>query len=745
MDKLGTFICTGCDIDKAVDTAALTSIAAKLTPTLCVSHACLCSKEGRAVIDLEVNDKNLNGVLIAACSPRVKVDAFTFDRTKTASVRVALREQVAWTMDAKSDDTQTAAEDLIRMGAARLSKESLPKPLSEKISKTVLVVGGGLCGLTSVKAAADLGYDVVLVEKSATLGGYLRDLKTVPPMSAPYTKPHDNPVHGLQVIVEGHPKIRAIKGRTVNSISGQPGQFKIQVGEESFEAGAIIQATGAQPKDTLDLAHLGIGVSKNVITSQALERMIAENAIKRPSDNAVPKTILFVQCAGSRDKERLAYCSAECCQNTLRQIHHLRETSKDITCMVVYKDVRAMGLMERFYASTQELGDVLFTKGDVDKVEEQGNGLRVSVKDSLFGGDVSLEADLVVLAVGMVPVSADGEAIRELTDARARIEKNESEIQVAEAKKKEEALLSHQGTEILHLNYRQGPDLPQLKYGFPDSHFICFPYETRRTGIYTGGAVRAPMDPASAISDGFGAAMKAVQSIEAAARGEALHPRSQDISICDFFLQRCTQCKRCTEECPFGTLNEDVKGTPEYNPLRCRRCGICLGACPERIVSFPEFSIDTTASMIKSFEIPDEFEEKPRILVFMCENDAAPALDAAAQHRLRLSPWVRIIEVRCLGACNNVWVADALSRGIDGVLFIGCKRGDDYQCHNIHGSKLAHTRISNIGETLSRLALESERVKVVELERNEMDRVISVIEEFVAEMEEIGPSPLKGF
>jgi quinone-modifying oxidoreductase subunit QmoB len=162
-------------------------------------------------------------------------------------------------------------------------------------------------------------------------------------------------------------------------------------------------------------------------------------------------------------------------------------------------------------------------------------------------------------------------------------------------------------------------------------------------------------------------------------------------------------------------------------------------------VSFPEFSIDTTASMIKSFEIPDEFEEKPRILVFMCENDAAPALDAAAQHRLRLSPWVRIIEVRCLGACNNVWVADALSRGIDGVLFIGCKRGDDYQCHNIHGSKLAHTRISNIGETLSRLALESERVKVVELERNEMDRVISVIEEFVAEMEEIGPSPLKGF
>jgi quinone-modifying oxidoreductase subunit QmoB len=139
---------------------------------------------------------------------------------------------------------------------------------------------------------------------------------------------------------------------------------------------------------------------------------------------------------------------------------------------------------------------------------------------------------------------------------------------------------------ILNLAYRQGPALPTLKYGFPDSHFICFPYETQRTGIYAAGTVRAPMDSASAIQDAAGAAIKAIQCVTLTAQGKAVHPRVGDQSFPEFFLQRCTQCKRCTEECPFGTLDEDEKGTPKPNPTRCRRCGVCMGACPERIISF---------------------------------------------------------------------------------------------------------------------------------------------------------------
>ena len=72
---------------------------------------------------------------------------------------------------------------------------------------------------------------------------------------------------------------------------------------------------------------------------------------------------------------------------------------------------------------------------------------------------------------------------------------------------------------------------------------------------------------------------------------------------------------------------------------------------------------------------------------------------------------------------TSCWIADALSTGIDGVILIGCKYGDDYQCHYVRGSELANTRLGNVGETLERLALEPERIKVVELAHDEFDRI----------------------
>jgi quinone-modifying oxidoreductase subunit QmoB len=296
----------------------------------------------------------------------------------------------------------------------------------------------------------------------------------------------------------------------------------------------------------------------------------------------------------------------------------------------------------------------------------------------------------------------------------------------------------------LNLSYRQGTDLPTLKYGYPDSHYICFPYETRRTGIYAAGSVRYPLDIDSCIEDARGAALKAVQVLHSAKQGKAVHPRSGDQSYPDFFLQRCTQCKRCTEECPFGTLDEDTKGTPLPNLTRCRRCGICLGACPERIISFKDYSIQMVSSMIKAVDIPDEFEEKPRILAFLCENDAYPSLDLAGRYRLQFDPNIRVIPVRCLGSVNVVWIADALSRGFDGVLMIGCKYGDDYQCHYIKGSELASKRMENVQEKLKQLVLEPERVKLLTLSIDEYNKLPDIFNSFVEEIMEMGFNPYKG-
>ena len=388
----------------------------------------------------------------------------------------------------------------------------------------------------------------------------------------------------------------------------------------------------------------------------------------------------------------------------MKQSHYLRKAFSDSEVFIVYKDIRTPGFQETFYKNMQEDRNVFMTKGDIREISQENGNLTAIIDNSLLDESITLEIDMIVLATGMTPSD----------------------------------------TQELNLEYRLGKGLPELKYNFPDSHFICFPYESRRTGIYAAGTARAPMDIASSMEDASGAALKAIQCIENVKKGITLHPRYGDLSYPELYMERCTDCKRCTEECPFGMYDENEKGTPIPNPNRCRRCGICLGSCPERVISFKDFSINSVSSMIKAVEIPDEFEEKPRILVFLCENDAYPAFDTAGYKRLKFSPYLRIIPVRCIGTINNIWISDALSHGFDGILQIGCKPGDDYQCHYIHGSELTKTRAENIQQTLDQMMLEHERIHTEFLEINDYYKIPGIIEDYLETIEEIGPNPFKG-
>jgi quinone-modifying oxidoreductase subunit QmoB len=254
------------------------------------------------------------------------------------------------------------------------------------------------------------------------------------------------------------------------------------------------------------------------------------------------------------------------------------------------------------------------------------------------------------------------------------------------------------------------------------------------------------MDLASAAVDGTAAALKAIQSTVKAAAGAAVHPRVGDLSYPSFLLQKCTSCGRCSQECPFGAIElVPEKKTPFVNTNRCRRCGTCLGACPVQIISFDDYSVDMVSGMIKAIEIPEDDEEKPRILVFACENDAYPALDMAGINRRELPASLRIIPVRCLGSVNFIMAADAFSRGFDGVLMLGCKPGDDYQCHFIKGSELLATRMTNVRETLSSLMLEPERAQVMDVAISEFDTLPARLAEFVDVIKRVGLNPMKGF
>lgn len=736
-NKVGVYLCSGCGLNESINFDELVKVALEenKVPVCKVSHW-LCNDENIDTMRDEIEKEGLNRIVIGACSQRFLSDRFNFGKSILVD-RVNLRENVAWTHKPNDDDTQMLANDYLRMGIAKVNNCEIPEPFEKKIDETVLVVGGGITGITAALSASKAGHSVVIIEKSEKLGGWLNNVYKTEPSKFPYSEPEVPEIASLVSQIETDSKIKVFTSCKIDKISGEPGNFKVKLsnsGGETITAGAIIQTTGSKPYNADKLGDLGYGKNDNVLTGVQFEEYFTNG--KKLLNGAPVKSVAFIQCAGSRDEKHLPYCSSTCCATSLKQALYVRGKYPDALIYVIYKDIRTQAHLEYFYKRVQSEDNIFFTKGEVVKVDPSGNnGITIDIDNTLLGDKIQLQSDVVVLATGTVPSTLVGvpESSETITESDGKTLDGKKAAQSAET-----------GARILNLSYRQGTDLPTLKYGYPDSHYICFPYETRRTGIYAAGSVRYPMDIESCVDDAYGAALKAIQVIHTAKEGKAVHPRSGDQSYPDFFLQRCTQCKRCTEECPFGTLDEDEKGTPLPNLTRCRRCGICLGACPERIISFKDYSIQMISSMIKAVDIPDEFEEKPRILAFLCENDAYPSLDLAGRYRLQYDPNIRVIPVRCLGSVNVVWIADALSRGFDGVLMIGCKYGDDYQCHFIKGSELASKRMENVQEKLKQLVLEPERVKLITLSIDEYKQIPDIFNSFVEEIVEMGFNPYKG-
>ncbi len=775
--KYGVYICTGCGIGDALDIKALSGVAEE-EKIPCQTHPFLCGKEGVALIRKDIAEKGINTIVLAGCSRRVNYDVFRFDGCIVD--RVNLREGVVWshprsefpalTAEEKADSdnfdrVQMMAEDYLRMGMARVKKVNLPEPYKlENFSKKILVIGGGVTGMAAALDASKAGYQVTIVELTSQLGGKAAKWRKQLPVNPPYENLIQPIAANLIKQVEADSNITVKTETEVARIAGEPGNFTVtlkkpgekiefdvpfplpdemkvdesgkELDPEKLHAkfmeyntgkvdiltfdpngekfGAVVLAAGWRPyapeKD--ELAHLGFGTLPDVVTNQQFEEIAAKGKILRPSDGKPARSVVFIQSPGKGDDSDFAYTGAVTSLVALKQAKYVREDYPDGKAFIFYQHMRTPGLSENFYKSIQQDMGIFLTKGEITAVSKNGSGMIVEAADTLLGKQIQVKADMVVLATGMVPVTVDNP--------------------------------------VVNLAYRQGPGFRDndLYDGYADSNFICFPYETQRTGIYAAGAIRRSMTVEECMEDASGAALKAIQCLESANRGVAVHPRAGDMTFPDFFFQRCTQCKRCTQECPFGALDDDAKGTPKPNPTRCRRCGICMGACPERIIGFADYNIDSIGSMIKAIQVPSEedYTEPPiRILGLVCENDAYPALDIVGLNHLSYSADVRLIPVRCLGSVNVVWIKDALAKGMDGVFLLGCKHGDNYQCHFIKGSELADIRMKKIGEALASLALENERVAMHEVAIDEYDKIPGLINDFVKSVEDMGPNPFKGF
>lgn len=357
---------------------------------------------------------------------------------------------------------------------------------------SILVVGGGISGLTTTLEAAEAGYEVFLVEKNPYIGGRVAQLNQYFPKLCP-------PTCGLEINfrrIKDNPKVHILTLAEVEKVDGQPGNYEITVklnprmvnenctacndcvavcpverrndfnfgmdttkaiylpfemslpmryvidpavcrGSDcakcveacSYDAidlnmepnsitlnvGSIVWATGWNPYDASKMENLGFGKNENIVTNMMLERLASINGptggkILRPSDGKEPASVAFVQCAGSRDENHLAYCSYICCMASLKQATYVRERYPDAEIYIFYIDLRAPGLRyEKFYKTIKEDEKVFFIKGKVAEVIEDSNSKNITVvaENAVTGEKIKQTVEMVVLATGMQPTAAD--------------------------------------------------------------------------------------------------------------------------------------------------------------------------------------------------------------------------------------------------------------------------------------------------------------------------------------------------
>jgi quinone-modifying oxidoreductase subunit QmoB len=299
-DKIGVFVCTGYGIAEALDIEALCKVVTEECGVPFCKTVDSCEGPGLRSMNEQIENEGLNKVVIAGISARrYKDDAFPAD---VIVEPFALREHVVWCHPAGEEDTQMVAEDYLRMYIAKIRKMEALEPFQpeEAIDKSILVVGGGITGMTAALEAARTGYEVRLVEKTAKLGGWLARQHRSVPTRPPYRELEDPGVDALIGEIEENPRIQVHTSATTGAIAGAPGLFDVTLkatgngkpdGEVlgTFRVGAVVQATGwrpTEPRDTLPYGKLD-----DVIRNVELEHRV--HTVRRLRRQAAPFLLLF--------------------------------------------------------------------------------------------------------------------------------------------------------------------------------------------------------------------------------------------------------------------------------------------------------------------------------------------------------------------------------------------------------------------------------------------------------------------
>jgi heterodisulfide reductase subunit A2 len=548
--RIGVFVCNcGTNIGGFADVPAVAAYARTLPHVVRVEENLFtCSQDTQDRMVELIKEHNLNRIVVAACTPRTHEPLFQ-ETVRNAGLNAYLfemaniRNQCTWVHSRNKDEATEKSKDLVRMAVARASLlEPIPE-LSVNVSKSALVIGGGVAGMTAALSIADQGYEAAIVEESAFLGGAARDIETT--------------WRGLDVRsylqhlidrVERHPKVQVLREAEILSASGFVGNFEttVSVGGtlKSIPHGVVVLATGGRAADAEEYLY---GKSPRVSRWHDLEKNLETFKDAR--------NILFIQCVGSRDEKR-PYCSRICCTTSVTQAVHIKEGDPERNVYVLYRDMRTFGEREELYRKAREKG-VVFIRYDLERkprITEAGDALQVVVFDPILQREIVLKADLVNLATAIEPVE------NEKIAAFYKVPVNEEKF-------------------------------------FMEAHAKLRPVDFASEGIFLCGLAHYPKPLDESIAQAMAAAGRATTVLSKATI--AVSPLVSQIDG-----EKCIGCGLCSEVCAFGAIVLEPiegKGLRARNiSASCKGCGLCAASCPQHAIDMLHFRDRQIAASVQA-------------------------------------------------------------------------------------------------------------------------------------------------
>ncbi len=539
--RIGVFVChCGINIAAIVDVTEVAEYAGTLPGVVYADHLLYtCSQDNQEKIREIIKAEGLNRVVVASCSPRTHEVLFQQTLSQAGLNKYLfdmanIRDQCSWVHRRDNRRATEKAKRMVRMAVANVARAEALEEREFDVEPSLLVIGGGLAGMTAALQAARQGFGVYLVEKEKNLGGNLQNLRR--------TFQGEKAVEALARLedqVRARRGIRVFTSSQVVEHSGYIGNFETEImtpggAARTIKHGAILVATGGREARP---AIYGLGEHRRVWTQTEFEQALEERA----DLGVVFPHVVMIQCAGSRD-DHLPYCSRVCCNQAIKNARAFKRRFPSSRVDILYRDIRSYGLLEVHYRQAR-LAGVNFVRYDPEdnplRVETGAEKPRIGLTDTSIGEKLSLEPDLLVLSVGIVPNDVE-------------------ELGV-----------------MLHAQRNDDGF-------FIEAHAKLRPVDLASEGLFLAGLAHGPKSIPETTSQASAAVSRAATILSL----RKLHA-SGVVSRVDPDL--CAACLTCVRACPYEVPFINEEHVAEINPVLCQGCGVCAAECPAKAIGLGRY------------------------------------------------------------------------------------------------------------------------------------------------------------